>query len=320
LGLTALLFGYGISGILLIILGLYIIDVPYKTPKRSQFTDIFDYAKYSWAGKFENITFRRADILILGIFVSPSLVGIYGIAWSIANFLIIFSSSISKSVFPEVSRLSSKENFNQVTNLAVKSISYAGLITIPGLLGGTLLSDYILEIYGEEFTQGGKVLSLLILSVLFYGYHSQFTNILSSINHPDDALKINSILIGSNVFLNILLIKPYGITGAAAASAFSSLLGVVSGYYFTKQYINIRIPFEPVSKQIISSVSMGLFILIIRYFINSVLVSIPVWLITGLLVLTGSTWYFVALFYISKDFRDIVIKNSPINIRQLISR
>jgi len=309
--LAALVGGYALGGLVLVVIGFYVVGGPYRLPDRHHFERLYEYARYAWIGQIEGKTFQQADIVILGLFTSSSLVGVYGITWNVANFLIIFSSSISGTLFPEFSKLSEKNRQEQVATLVEDSLTYAGLVTIPGLVGGLLLSDWILQMYGEEFVQGTKVLGLLILSVLFYGYQTQFANALGGIDLPKEAFKINAILIGTNLFLNVVLVYLYGIIGAAVASATSTLLGTIGGYFVTRRHISVSIPTEQIGRQILSALGMGVIVLLGEFLIGRYGTALPLELSVVLLIGLGAISYVLLLGLISPVFRSLVSDNVP---------
>jgi O-antigen/teichoic acid export membrane protein len=310
-GLTALAMGYALGGLVLVIAGLYVLGGPYNLPRKNHFERLVDYAKYAWMGRLEGKTFQQADVIILGLFVPSSLVGVYGITWNIANFLIIFSTSISGALFPELSKLSVDDRDQQVASLVEDALSYTGLVTIPGLVGGLLLSNRILRIYGDEFVQGAQVLGLLILSVLFYGYQKQFTNALGGIDRPKAAFKVNGILIASNVTLNVVFVYSIGMIGAALASALSSFLSLIGGYYILGRHLDFSVPIAEIARQIGATVAMGALITVLSGALSRANEPFPNEITTTALIVLGAATYFLVLVSISSQFRTVVLDNVP---------
>ncbi|AUG47078.1 polysaccharide biosynthesis protein [Haloarcula taiwanensis] len=310
-GLTALVMGYALGGLVLVVAGLYVLGGPYNLPEKKHFERLVDYAKYAWMGRLEGKTFQQADVIILGLFVPSSLVGVYGITWNIANFLIIFSTSISGALFPELSKLSVDDRDQQVASLVEDALSYTGLVTIPGLVGGLLLSNRILRIYGDEFVQGAQVLGLLILSVLFYGYQKQFTNALGGIDQPKAAFKVNGILIASNVTLNAALVYTIGMTGAALASALSSLLSLIGGYLILGRHLDFSVPVTEILRQIGATVAMGILVTVLNGVLTRANEPFPNEVATTALIILGAATYFAVLVSISSQFRTVVLDNIP---------
>jgi O-antigen/teichoic acid export membrane protein len=316
-GLVSLVFGYALGGILVILLGLYVIGVDLARPTRRHFTRLVSYAKYAWLGKLESKTFHEADIVILGLFVASGSVGVYGVTWSLASFLILFSTALSTTLFPEISKLSSQAKDESVAGLLEDSLTYAGLITIPGLVGGFLLSERILAVYGQEFTRGATVLWVLILAVVFYGYQKQYVNTLGGIDRPQDAFGVNGILILSNVLLNPLLIAGYGMIGAAVATLASTILGTVAGYLYTSARIEFELPIKSIGQQLISAVCMAGYVIGVEAVLSVPKQGLVNMAYAGLLVGSAGIVYFAVLALISAEFRRTLETNAPNRIRRL---
>jgi O-antigen/teichoic acid export membrane protein len=93
--------------------------------------ELIQFAKYSLIGDIRGRMFKYMKVIVLGFFVSQTLIGIYSIAWNVAQLLAIFSGSITNTLFPEMSRLSSDEDPNIVSGLVEKSLTYGKLFLIP---------------------------------------------------------------------------------------------------------------------------------------------------------------------------------------------
>ena len=309
LGLAGLLAGKAVGGLLVTVVALGVLGVSVRRPAIRHFRSLFSYAKYSWLGSVESRTFKEADILIMGFFVSSALIGVYSIAWSLVMFLTLFGTSIRTTLFPEISNASSSANKDPVP-LIEDGVAYQGLILIPGLVGGTLLSDRILQIYGEEFVQGAAILWILIFAVLLKGYQSQFLTALNGIDRPDISFRIYSVFIISNLVLNVILISLYGWVGAAVATALSAGIGLSIAYISVTRLTSFVAPKLMIGKQIVSALVMGIFV----YF--GLFVELPGVLgwnvITVLLLVSlGAAVYFFVLVTISARFRETILRNLP---------
>ncbi len=309
LGLAGLLAGKAVGGLLVTVVAIGVLGVSVRRPAIRHFRSLFSYAKYSWLGSVESRTFKEADILIMGFFVSSALIGVYSIAWSLVMFLTLFGTSIRTTLFPEISNASSSANKDPVP-LIEDGVAYQGLILIPGLVGGTILSDRILQIYGEEFVQGAAILWILIFAVLLKGYQSQFLTALNGIDRPDISFRIYSVFIISNLVLNVILISLYGWVGAAVATALSAGIGLSIAYASITRLTSFVTPKIMIGKQIVSALAMGIFV----YF--GLFVELPGVLgqnvITVLLLVGfGAAVYFLVLMAISTRFRETIRRNLP---------
>ena len=311
-GLIGLLFGYAIGAIFAAVIGILVASPTIEPPNRHHFEQLFDYAKYSWLNSVQSQNFNWVDVTVLGFFVSSSLIGVYSIAWNIASFLAIFGFSISAAMFPEISRLSTREGHQRIGGLVEDALTFAGIILIPGLVGGWIIADRLLLIYGEEFVQGDQILLLLIFAYLLYSYQEQFLNALNGIDRPDVTFRINLIFIGANLALNVGLVYIYGWIGAAVATALSVAISGTAAYFALRNMIDFSVPVAEILKQWVAATMMGIAVISVRS------VGETHWIgeynepFVVILVAVGAVFYFGILFGISRTFRLTVLRNLPV--------
>lgn len=317
LGLTGLFLGY-VAGFALVIAvggafafsrlrGIYL-------PETRHYRSLFDYAKFSWLGNLESRMFNYTDVIVLGFFVPSALIGIYSIAWNIAMFLILFSGSISTTLFPEMSERSANDDPQSVANLLEDALSYAGLLLIPGLVGGVILGERILRIYGDEFTQGTVILGILIVAALVRAYQKQLLNTLNAIDRPDLSFRANALFVVVNLSLNVVLIYLYGWLGAAAATVLSVAVSLVVAHRYLRTIVDYAIPYTEIARQWIAAVVMGAIVFGGVQFENTHGVlghnAATVVLLVGL----GAGVYFLTLLGISPRLRTTVARNLPFDL------
>ncbi len=308
-GLLGMLTGY-ISGMIITsTIGLVFVTVSLKTPSKEHFKRVYDYAKYSWLGGLEKRAFNDIDILVLTAFVPSTLVGVYSVSWSISKFLALFGSSIRKSMFPEISRLSVEEDPKSATHLIEDSLAFGGLIIIPGLIGGVILAERLLQIYGPEFVQGAAVLGFLILAVLIHSFQKLLTNVLNAIDRPDISFRINLIFVIVNLVFNIILVWAYGWVGAAVATALSAVIGLALAYRSLQTIVPFMLPRSEIGYQVGAALFMGGIVWVVLQSIETMeIIQHNVVTVLGLVTL-GASVYFLTLYWISDRFRSTVLRN-----------
>jgi O-antigen/teichoic acid export membrane protein len=283
-------------------------------PSVRHFEDLIDFAKYSWLGDIQGQMFNYMDVVVLGFFVSQALIGVYSVAWNIAQFLAIFSGSITNTLFPEMSRLSTEEDPNAVSGLVEKSLAYGGLFLIPGLFGGALLSERLLRLYGPEFSQGALILVILVVANLIHGYQKQLLNTLNGIDRPDLAFRVNGVFVVANLVLNVVLIFFYGWLGAAVATATSAGISYVLSHVYVNSIIEFSVPKREILYQVVASVIMGCVVYGgIRIEETFALLRSNVVLVLAL-VIVGAGVYFGSLLVLSMEFRETVARNLSLGL------
>lgn len=97
--------------------------------------------------------FNDLDVLVLGVLVSPNLVGIYAVAWSVGKFLTIFDNAVRSTLFLEISFHDGRDDGAKVARLVTDALTYGGMLLIPGLVGGVLLGVRLLRIYVRSLSE-----------------------------------------------------------------------------------------------------------------------------------------------------------------------
>ncbi|GGJ01927.1 polysaccharide biosynthesis protein [Halobellus salinus] len=314
LGIVGLFGGYIIGYVVVVLGGFYVLIRSFDEitmPRARHFRGILSFAKYAWLGGLRSKAFNWVDIALLGFFVSNAFIGYYTAAWNIAQFLVVFGTAISRTLFPEMSESAVADDSEAVSDLLNTALSFAGLIMIPGLVGGTLIGEQLLRIYGPDFTQAGLVLSVLIFATLLQSYQKQFTTTLNALDRPDIAFKINLVFILSNVVLNVVLIVVYGWVGAAVATALSIVISLVVAYKYIGSILDFTIPVEEISKQWIAAGLMACFLIaLIRVETRHITINSNI-LFVLLAVLSGAGIYLGSLLGLSKRLRKTVRDNLP---------
>lgn len=317
LSTTGLLIGHVAGFFLVILIGSYYVirNLPeLSRPHKRHYKSLLDYAKFSWLGSLQSRMFNYTDVLVLGFFVSSGLIGVYAVAWNIAQFLILFSGALKSTLFPEVSEISNKEDPQAVAGLVEDSLSFGGLFLIPGLFGGAVLGERILQMYGPEFTQGATVLTVLIIANLFMGYQNQLLSILNAIDRPDLSFRVNALFVGTNITFNIILIYSYGWLGAAVATAFSVAISLLAAYYLLDDLINFEIPVTEIGFQWASALFMTVIVIGALRVENTYRILGHNAAVVVVLVGLGASVYFLTLLGLSQKFRETVNRNIPIDL------
>lgn len=300
-GLFGLLAGHVVGVVVATIVAAGLVSIKIGRPKRHHFTEIFQFAKYSWLGGITARTFASLDTLVLGVFVSTGLIGIYEIAWNVASILVIFGNSIARVMFPTIS--ASEDQSSRVAALVEDATAFTGLFVIPGLVGSILLGQEVLGIYGSAFQKGAFILVLLVGARLLQSYTSQFTSALMAIDKPDVSFRINAVFVTVNLILNVVLVWLFGWVGAAVATLTSSMLALLLAYRAITVHIAFAVPWREIGNQLLAAVLMGCFV----FFVDSATDETMV--LTLVLICSGAVTYFGVLIVLSPRFRKTVARN-----------
>lgn len=312
--LSGMLVGYAAGAIVVGIVSLWILGFRPAIPRQEHFQRLADFAKFSWLGNMRAKTFDSVDIIVLGFFVPAGLVGIYSVVWSITQFLNIFGSAISTTLFPEISKEAAEDNARAVSNLVENALAYAGLLLIPGLIGGELLGDRLLLIYGEGFVEGTSVLVILVAALLAYTYTMQLLNTLGAVDRPDLAFRANAVFIVSNLLLNVVLVSTVGWVGAAVATLLSATVGLSLSFRYARALVEFSVPYAEIGRQWVAAAVMGMVVYAARQVGETYWIANYNEPFVVSLVGVGAGVYVCVLLVISTRFRTTVTDNLPFDV------
>ena len=163
--------------------------------------------------------YTRVDILMVGFFLSGSVVGVYRVSILLVTFLTLPLSGINQLFPPIASGLYSNGKIDELESIYKIVTRWVFTVVIPAALVLTVYNSEVLRIFGDDFSGGGLVL-------LFFGI-AQLTNcavgpsglLLMMTNHQYLNLVNQWVLGVLNVVLNYVLILEFGFIGVAVATA-----------------------------------------------------------------------------------------------------
>jgi O-antigen/teichoic acid export membrane protein len=263
LTVAVLLAGYGLMGSLVVLQVASIVasvwalvwlrrlaaSHPRVTP-RYEVRVIMRFAGVSWLSSVAQQGLVWADIVILGLFVSPAEVGVYQVATRLVLVAGIAVQALNASLAPRAADLFQRRMLDTLARLYVASSEWLVRLTLPLLAVLLVCTEPLLRMFGPEFVSGVTVTRLLLVGALIDAATTQGGIVLnmSGRNAMNMANTVAVLII--NVVLNILLIPSLGIDGASLAWAIALL---VIGVLRAIQVHHFVIPAYPLSWRVLKS-------------------------------------------------------------------
>ncbi|WP_440992279.1 oligosaccharide flippase family protein [Haloarchaeobius baliensis] len=297
--LAGLLVGYIASMLLAVVVGALLIGNRLTAPTREHAASLLAFAKYSWMGFLRSRAARWMDTIVLGFFVSNTLIAVYEAGWTLTLFLFLASDSLSNTLFPKVSELAENNELERIREVTETGLAFVGVIVIPGVAGSWLLGADLLRFFGPDFVQGQQVLLVLVLFALFISYERLMITILNALNRPDLAFRVNLCYVVCNLIGNVVLVTEYGLIGAAVATSGSGLVSTALALYYQRQVLDFQMPYGEILKQAIAAVAMSAAVVIT----DNAIAMFPYWFVL-VPVFVGAFTYGVCLLTLSSMVRE----------------
>ena len=210
------------------ILGFYFMEKktgPILTSKVKPEIEKKKLAKFAYplmASSFIGVAMGWMDTAFLGYFLDQTAVGLYNAAYPIALILTLPDSALGILSLQNLSGMNARSE--DQSNVIKTMTRWIFTLTFPLFILMALFPEKILTIlFGSEYTSAATALVILAFSNLTEGATGKIGDILKS-KGVTKILLYNTVLnLFFNLILNIYLIPRYGITGAAIATASSTI-------------------------------------------------------------------------------------------------
>ena len=215
------------------------------------------------------VIYFKIDIVMLSLIRGDnSEIGWYSAAMRLIELIGVIPALIISALFPIFSVLY-KDSMDSLKKVYKTSFKYLLVIALPVAVGTLLLSErFIHIIYGKEFVKAIPALQILVFALIFIFVNYILMNILVAV----DKQKINAIVAGTCVFvnitLNLCLIPHYGYLGAGFATVVTEIVLFAMCLYFVSKYVCKLNVIALFIRPLISVIIMGAFIVVILTKLN----------------------------------------------------
>jgi O-antigen/teichoic acid export membrane protein len=212
---------------------------PHSSNGTIRFRDLMGTALPMYGSAMADVVMTFSDVLILGLFVTASDVGIYTAAARTAlltRFLLLANSAVAAPRFAALHATHDKEG---MARLAVRSTLLTTISSVPVLLMFLLFPGPILSVFGSQFEAGAQVLIILTLGQFVNAATGPVGYLLnmSAYHRIEGRIAVAGAVM--TVGLCFALIPFWGIAGAAAANAIATATCNLLRVYFAKTRMGI---------------------------------------------------------------------------------
>ncbi len=197
---------------------------------------IRDIFSYSWPMVFFTVSmflFHQEDLFMIGLLKTAEEVGFYNAAVPISLLLMTAVSLFSYMFFPIITQQYANGNKENVKQLSQQTGKWIYIISLPLFILFIIFPGVFIKIlFGEEYLIASNALRFLSIGAMFANLSDISKLLLSMKGKSKLILKDILFVLALNTALNLILIPPYGITGAAIATMISF---IVLGLIFTFQ-------------------------------------------------------------------------------------
>jgi O-antigen/teichoic acid export membrane protein len=265
-------------------------------PRRTLAVEFWRFSAPRGAAGILEITLGWLDILLLGAFRPVAEVGVYAAVSRTVVAALFILRAVSKAFEPAVSALLARDRRQQAQTLYQIATWWLMAASLPIFLTLAVFPRYLLQVFGPDFVLGHTALTVLALAMLINVGTGNVTAVLLMGGRSSWNLINALVALCLNVILNLILIPPLGMDGAAIAWGVSIVVNNLAALI----EIRVLLRLEPFGAgyplvALSSLVCFGLLGIAIRTALGS---STPSFI---LYVVASTTLYFLTLFQMRRQ-------------------
>jgi O-antigen/teichoic acid export membrane protein len=200
-----------------------------------------------------------SDRYIVSYFLGVAAAGIYSAAYTMANYAAFVLSPLSIVLYPTIIKLYEEKEISETRKYLKYSLKYFMLIALPSAFGLSILAQPLLSLLTKpEFVTGNTVVPFVAFSAVFFGFYRICLYIIFLVNRTGLTVRLLGTAAALNIVLNIILIPPMGIVGAAVATLVAYVVLGMLTLIVSRRYLKFDLSLLFVLKSAIASAIMAL--------------------------------------------------------------
>jgi len=203
----------------------YVVLLRRQPPRPDRFTEemprLLRFGLGLWMGTLAGVLLSRLDQIVMVPLSGTFMLGIYAVAVTISEVVLVFNRAVRDVVFAAESSDGQLARLSQASRIST-------LVTTAGALGVGVLSVFVVPwLFGDDFSPAVPVIAILLVGIVLGNPGSVAGAGLSARGKP--ILRSLSLLVAAsvNVLALFLLVPMWGAIGAAFATVIGN---IVAGY------------------------------------------------------------------------------------------
>lgn len=255
------------------------------------FKEMFSFGSKLLASGLLDTIYNNIYPLVIGKVFSPTTLGVYSKANSLAQFPSSNITSVLHSVtFPVLSTIQNEED--RLAAAYKRFLRIAAFVVFPLMMGLSAVADPFIRLVLTDKWEGAiYLLQIICFCMMWYPIHSINLNILQVKGRSDYFLKLEIIKKVQGVIV-LCITVPIGIVAMCYGSLISSIICLIWNTYYTKKLLGYGFfaQMKDLFPVIMHSLAMWLLVSVIVHFMPNL------WLKLIVGVLSGMVYYIVGAY------------------------
>jgi O-antigen/teichoic acid export membrane protein len=161
------------------------------------------------------------------------------------------------------------------------------MISLPIAVGGALISNDIVNIFGPEYLPASIALAILLWDLPFILYNAFCGRIANAVQNEKQAARIFFSVGVMNVALNFALVPTFGMIGACFATVLTDMFGSGLCYGLYRKQMGAGLQFKRILRILLAVIVMSIVVILLRDLNVILLIFVAGTVYAGLIILLG---------------------------------
>jgi O-antigen/teichoic acid export membrane protein len=190
--------------------------------KLSVFNRLITFGSKSYIQNLTGFLNYQISILVLAYLMNTWNIGIFAVGLSIASMVLFIPDTIGIVLLPHLTSKRDDSDIHQTTALIIRNVTF---VLCLGIVLFLIIGKFIIYyFYGIDYMPSYYPMLIMLPGMLFLGLYKMLTRNFTSRNKQHYTIIVTMTTLITNILLNFILIKPWGIYGAVFSSTFSFFL------------------------------------------------------------------------------------------------
>jgi len=218
----------------IVVVGLLIAAAWKLTPKAARFSwaapqpldaEVRAFAAAAFGMGALDFLVTQADKILLGLYLNPALVGIYVVASTLSGLIPLVLQSVNQIFAPVIADLHTRKRNDVLQRLFQTLTKWVFGLTLPLALVVIVFASPLMRIFGAVFEAGWPVLVIGSIGQVVNCAVGSVGYLLLMSGNQKRLMRVQFVMVGVSLLMNITLIPILGVVGAALASASVNVAG-----------------------------------------------------------------------------------------------
>ena len=183
--------------------------------------------------------------LVVGTLDGTSAAGIYSVVEKGGELIVLVLVAANMPLAPVIARMHARNDREGLQHATERVAQAALLVSLPVAVAFAAFPDVYLRLFGSSFESGSTALRILALAQLVNAAAGPAGNVLIMTGNERVAVQGVGAGLLTNLVLGIVLVPPFGVTGAAIASASSLVVWNTLLLMLARRRVGVNVTASP---------------------------------------------------------------------------